>query len=306
MSSLKLGVVGLGSMGMGMARNALAAGIDTRGYDLSIAACETFAEAGGMAVGSVAEAASDVDVLIVMVVNAAQAREVMFGDNGAADGMRPGSVAMMCCTIAPKDARDIGKELLDRGLLVLDAPVSGGKVGADAGTLTVMASGPKEAFDIARPVLDAVSGRLYAVGDEPGLGATYKVVHQLAAGVHLAVAAEVMAFGAHAGCDPEIVADIVSRSAGNSWMFSDRAPRMLDDDFTPRSTVDIFVKDLGLVIETGYATRTPLPLAAAAHQLFLSASSMGHGRIDDSAVVKVYESVTGSPVKRRSLQGNGS
>lgn len=298
MSSLSLGIVGLGSMGLGMAKNALKAGLSVKGFDIFESARQAFATAGGVAVESVAEAARDVDVLLLMVVNAQQAKEVLFGEGGAAAAAAKGAVVMVCCTIAPKDAREIGARISALGLLPLDAPVSGGKVGADAGTLTIMASGPKAAFAKAGPVIEAISGMLYEVGEEPGLGATYKVVHQLAAGVHLATAAELMAFGAKAGCDPKILFDIVSKSTGRSWMFMDRVPHILEDDFTPRSMVDIFVKDLALVIETGTETKTPLPIASAAHQLFLAASAMGHGRIDDSAVVKVYESATGVPVKR--------
>lgn len=299
MSEIKLGFVGLGSMGLCMARNAVAAGINTKGFDIRPSACAAFDAAGGKAVDSIIEAATDVDVFAVMVVNETQLREVLFGEGGAVNGLRSGSVVLLCCTIAPKDAREIASELESRELLVIDTPVSGGVVGADAGTLTLMASGAQAAFDIAAPVLDAISGTVYRVGKDAGLGSTYKVVHQLAAGVHLAAAAEVMAFGAHAGCDTRLLMEIVSKSAGNSWMFSDRVPHMLENDFTTRSSIDIFVKDLGLVVDTGYATKTPLPLAAAALQIFLSASSMGHGGIDDSAVVKVYENITGSPVEKR-------
>ena len=301
MSEVKLGFVGLGSMGLRMARNAIAAGINTKGFDILPAARMAFDSAGGEAVDSIVEAAIDVDVFAVMVVDAIQVREVLFGEDGAIDSLHSGDVVLLCCTISPKDVREIASELEDRDILVIDAPVSGGVVGADAGTLTLMASGAQAAFDIAAPVLDAIAGNVYRVGEDAGLGSTYKVVHQLAAGVHLAAAAEVMAFGAHAGCDPSLLMEIVSGSAGSSWMFADRVPHMLEDDFTTRSSVDIFVKDLGLVVDTGYAKKIPLPLAATALQLFLSASSMGHGGIDDSAVVKVYESITGSPVgKRRS------
>lgn len=303
MNNVRLGFIGLGSMGLCMARNAVAAGIETRGFDIDPAALKAFGDAGGTPVGSVGEAAADVDVFAVMVVDANQLREVLFGEDGAVNSLRRGTVVLMCCTIAPKDAREVATELEARGLLVIDSPVSGGKAGAEAGTLTLMAAGPEKAFEIAAPVLDAVSGTVYRLGATPGLGATYKVVHQLAAGVHLAVAAEVMAFGAQAGCDPQTLMEVITQSAGSSWMFKDRVPHMLDDDYTPRSKIDIFVKDLGLVVDTGYVTKTPLPLASAALQLFLSASSLGHGHIDDAAVVKVYESVTGSPVKRRSDQG---
>lgn len=298
MGNTSIGFIGLGSMGLGMAKNAMKAGLTVKGFDVYEGARLAFEDAGGAAATSVQEAARDVDVLLLMVVNAQQARDALFGQHGAASAMAQGGVVMVCCTIAPRDAREIGERLATLGLLPLDAPVSGGKVGAEAGTLTIMASGPKAAFDKARPLIKAISGTLYEVGTSPGLGATYKVVHQLAAGVHLAAAAEVMALGAKAGCDSDTLFDIVSKSTGRSWMFMDRVPHMLDDDYAPRSMVDIFVKDLGLVIETGSDTKTPLPLAAAAHQLFLAASSMGHGQIDDSAVVKVYESATGAPVKR--------
>ena len=297
MSNPSVGVIGLGSMGFGMARNIMGAGLTVKGYDVFKDACDAFRDAGGEVAGSVAEVTEGVDVLLLMVVDAAQIKEALL-NAGAAAVATPGTVCMICSTIAPSDVRDISRQLAELDLLVLDAPVSGGKVGAEAGNLTVMASGPPEAFEKSRPVLDAISGNLYEVGDEPGLGATYKVVHQLAAGTHLAAAAEVMAFGARAGCDTSVLFDILSQSAGSSWMMKDRVPHMLDDDFQPRSAVDIFVKDLGLVLEVGEESKMSLPLAAAAHELFRSASEMGHGRIDDAAVVKVYETLTGSPVKR--------
>ena len=295
MSKSSVGVIGLGSMGLSMARNALAAGLAVKGYDVAEGARDALRKAGGTPVDSAAEAAGGVDAILVMVVNAAQAKEALF-DSGAAAAAAPGTVCVVSSTVAPADARDIGGRLAGEGLLALDAPVSGGAVGAEEGTLTVMASGAPEAFRKARPLLEAVSGTVYELGDEPGMGSTYKVVHQLAAGVHLAVAAEVMALGANAGCDAATLFDILSKSAGRSWMMTDRVPHMLDEDYAPRSTVEIFVKDLGLVLDTGSETNTPLPLASAAHGLFMEAVSMGHGRMDDAAVVKVYESKTGSPV----------
>ncbi|WP_217591567.1 NAD-binding protein [Octadecabacter arcticus] len=128
------------------------------------------------------------------------------------------------------------------------------------------------------------------------MGATYKVVHQLAAGVHLVAAAELMALGSKAGCDPQKLFDIVSQSAGQSWMFNDRVPHILDDDYAPRSTVEIFVRDVGLVLQTGRENNMPLPLSAAAFQMLVGACGMGHGKLDDSAVVKAYEAMTGSNV----------
>ena len=299
MGAPSVAVVGLGSMGSGMADNIRAAGIDVVAHDISEPARERFRAAGGAVAPSAAEAARAADVLVLMVVDAAQAAAVLFGADGVVSTLPRASVVMLCCTIAPGDVVAICDRLAVTGHMWLDAPVSGGRTGAESGNLTIMASGSPDAFARAEPVLDAVATKVYRLGDRPGLGATYKVVHQLAAGVHLAAAAEVMAFGAKAGCDPHTLFEIVSRSSGQSWMLTDRVPHMLDDDFRPRSTVDIFVKDLGLVIDTARDVRMPLPLGASAHQQFLAASAAGFGAIDDAGVVKVYELMAGAPLAQR-------
>lgn len=293
-----VGVIGLGAMGFGMALNAMKAGLRVKAYDISEEICTAFEKDGGTLAADAAAAAADVDILLVMVVNAAQVEDVLFGAGKAAEAAKPGTVVVVCSTVAPADIRRIAGRLETAGLLCLDAPVSGGKVGADDGALTIMASGPERAFETVKPLFDAIAKRVYSVGDAAGLGATYKVVHQLAAGVNLAVSAEVMAFGAHAGCDTKVLYDILTGSAGQSWMLVDRGPRMLDPNPPAESVVDIFVKDLGLVLDAGYTARMPLPLAAAAHQLFLGASAMGLGKLDDSEVIKVYEKMTGSAVAR--------
>ncbi|MFW2543171.1 L-threonate dehydrogenase [Primorskyibacter sp. 2E107] len=289
-------LIGLGAMGLGMARNILKAGVDLRGSDLSPQARARFTEAGGRAFDSAAEAAAGCDLLILMVVNAAQARAALF-DSGVVQALGAGSTVMLCSTVAPDDVRALAADLEKAGHRLLDAPVSGGQVGAEAGTLTLMTSGAEAAYDRAEPVLNAIAGTVHRLGDAPGLGATYKVVHQLAAGVHLVAAAEVMALGARAGCDPEKLFEIVSTSAGQSWMFEDRVPRILAGETTPTSSVDIFVKDLGLVLQTGRDCATPLPLSAAAHQMMLAASAMGFGKLDDSCVIRAYEALTGYATK---------
>ena len=285
-------LIGLGAMGRGFARNILAAGIPLRGTDLAEGAREAFQALGGEVFDSAAEAATDCDLLLLMVVNAEQARVVLF-DAGAADALAPNATVMISSTIAPSEMRALARELEARGHMLLDAPVSGGQVGAEAGTVTVMASGPDAAFRRAEPVLDAISGTVHRLGAEPGLGSTYKVVHQLAAGVHLVAAAELLSLGTRAGCDPTKLLEIVSASAGQSWMMDDRGPRMLQADPSIASTVDIFVKDLGLVLATGRDSRTALPLSAAAHQMMLAASALGHGSRDDSAVIRAYEALNG-------------
>ncbi|MCC0027181.1 MAG: NAD(P)-binding domain-containing protein [Zhengella sp.] len=293
----KTAIIGLGAMGLGMAGNILQAGIALTGYDIAPAARERFAALGGDPSETAAGAASGAGLLLVMVVNADQARTVLF-DSGAAHALAPSATVVLSSTIAPSDARDIAARLNALGHHMLDAPVSGGQVGARAGTLTVMASGPDEAFARAGSLLAAVANTVHRLGGEAGIGSTYKVVHQLAAGVHLVAAAEYMALGARAGCDPRKLHEIVSSSAGQSWMADDRVPRMMEDEPSVTSTVDIFVKDLGLVMQAGRDVSAPLPLAAAAHQMLLAASGLGHGKQDDSAVVKAYEALTGKPVSK--------
>ena len=293
----KTAIIGLGAMGLGMAGNILQAGIALTGYDIAPAARERFAALGGDPSETAAGAASGAGLLLVMVVNADQARTVLF-DSGAAHALAPSATVVLSSTIAPSDARDIAARLNALCHHMLDAPVSGGQVGARAGTLTVMASGPDEAFARAGSLLAAVANTVHRLGGEAGIGSTYKVVHQLAAGVHLVAAAEYMALGARAGCDPRKLHEIVSSSAGQSWMADDRVPRMMEDEPSVTSTVDIFVKDLGLVMQAGRDVSAPLPLAAAAHQMLLAASGLGHGKQDDSAVVKAYEALTGKPVSK--------
>jgi len=307
MAATATAIIGLGAMGLGMANNMLRCGIALAGYDIRADARDEFTALGGRAAGSAFEAAVDAGLVIVMVVDAAQARAVLFGDGdgdgandnrGAASAMRKGGTVMLCSTIAPADARDIAAEAASAGALFLDAPVSGGHAGAVAGSLTVMASGPAAAFTAAEPALTAIADSVHRLGDEPGVGSTYKTVHQLAAGAHLVVAAELLAFGARAGCDPQKLFDIVSTSAGQSWMLNDRAPRMLSGDTRPKSTVDIFVKDLNLALDAARDLSMPLPLASAAHQVLLAASGMGCGALDDSSVVQVYERLSGATVRR--------
>lgn len=293
-----IGVIGLGAMGAGMAGCLLQAGFAVRGYDVRAEAGQALAAAGGTAVASPEDAGRDLGLLLVMVVNAAQAESVLFGLAGAVPVLAPGAVIILSSTVPAAAVRALAERVKAAGHQLLDAPVSGGVVGAESGGLTIMASGAPEAFAKAEAALDAVAGKVYRLGDEPGIGSTVKAVNQLLAGVHIAAAAEAMAFGARAGADPRALFEVISHSAGNSWMFGNRVPHMLDGDYTPRSAVDIFVKDLGLVLDAGRDLRFPLPLAAAAHQLFLMAAASGLGREDDAAVVKVYERLAGISVER--------
>ena len=195
---------------------------------------------------------------------------------------------MVSSTMSAEDAKVIAAKLAQYDLMMLDAPVSGGGVKANAGEMTVMASGDTKAFEALKPVLDAVAGKVYNIGAEIGLGSSVKIVHQLLAGVHIAVAAEAMAMAKKAGIPLDIMYDVVTNAAGNSWMFENRMAHVLSGDYTPLSAVDIFVKDLGLVTDTAKALHFPIPLASTAYQMFTNASNAGYGRYDDSAVIMTF------------------
>lgn len=284
-------VVGLGSMGMGVARSCIAAGLQTAGVDLDLEKCKALIEAGAVDAGAVCKDAENLDALVLLVVNAKQCKAVLFGENGFANRMKPGAVVMVSSTISAADAKEIASGLEQKGLLVLDAPVSGGAAKANTGDITVMAAGKKEAFDRLKPVLDAVAGKVYNIGEEIGLGATVKIIHQLLAGVHIAAGAEAMALAARANIPLDVMYDVVTHAAGNSWMFENRMKHVVNGDYTAKSAVDIFVKDLRLVSETGLALNFPLPLASTAYTMFANASNAGFGKLDDSAVIKTFSGV---------------
>ena len=288
-----LGVVGLGSMGFGAAVTALRKGVPTLGLDTRAEARDRFAAEGGTATDSLAELGARCDAAVVLVINAAQTEEVVFGPGGLVGTMKPGSVVIASATVDPSLPPVWQRRLAERGLLLIDAPVSGGALKAAAGQMTVMASGAPAAFEAAGALLDAIAGKVYRLGDRPGIGSTVKMVNQHLAGVHIAAACEAMALGMRAGADPRALYDVICNSAGMSWMFQNRVPHILDGDYTPLSAVNIFVKDLGIVLDSARKLSFPLPLAAAAHQLYLATAAAGHGAEDDSAVIKFYAELAG-------------
>jgi L-threonate 2-dehydrogenase len=288
-----LGVIGLGSMGRGAALSALRRGVPTWGFDLNPAACATVAEAGGRIAASVAELAAHCDAVVVLVVNAAQTEQVVFGDGGLAAHLKPGSVVITSATVDPTLPPQWEARLSGQGLHLIDAPVSGGAAKAANGEMTVMASGRPEAFAAAGGLLDAVAGKVYRLADHAGVGSTVKMVNQHLAGVHIAAACEAMALGMRAGADPQQLYEVICNSAGMSWMFQNRVPHILEGDYTPLSAVNIFVKDLGIVLDAARKLAFPLPLASSAHQLYLATAAMGLGGEDDSAVVKYYANLAG-------------
>jgi 3-hydroxyisobutyrate dehydrogenase len=293
MTENKVCVIGLGSMGLGMAQAMLRKGLSVSGADLSSEAVHRFAAAGGHSAATPALAASNARILVTVVVNAAQTEAVLFGEDGAASAMTEGGVIISSATMSPDDARRMAARAEALGLHYLDAPISGGAAKAAAGALTIMASGTAQAFAVARPALDAMAATVYELGDAAGTGAAFKMVNQLLAGVHIAAACEAMTFAAKLGLDLATVYKVITASAGNSWMFENRVPHILDGDYSPRSAVEIFTKDLGIVSDMGRKERFPLSIAATALQMFLMTAASGMAKDDDASVARMIAKVTG-------------
>lgn len=292
-------VIGLGSMGFGMAQSLLRSGLAVTGYDITSANVARFAAEGGGNAASPAEAAKGADVIICVVVNAAQTEAVLFGPDGVSGVAETDAVFISSATMDPAVARRLGEKWEATGRLYLDAPISGGAARAAKGELTIMASGSRAAFAKASPALDALAIKVYELGDAPGIGAAFKMINQLLAGVHIAAAAEAITFAAKQGLDLAKVYEVITASAGNSWMFENRMPHILAGDYRPLSAIDIFVKDLGIIQDMARSERYPAPLAAAALQMYLAAAGLGYGREDDSSVARVYAQLSGAKLPEK-------
>jgi len=285
---------GLGSMGLPMAKNLLARGFMVRGIDVNPKALAAIEATGGSGSRNAGEAAAGADALILMVVNAAQAEAVLF-DGGALEAMAKDGIVCLMATCPPGAVEKVAARVEAAGRRFVDAPVSGGVVGAVKGSLTIMAAADDATYAAIKPVFEAMGERIFHVGRRAGQGATVKAVNQLLCGVHIAVVAEAFALAAKVGVDLAVLLEIMSGSAASSWMLKDRGPRMLRADPEVTSAVDIFVKDLGIVLETGRETKAALPIAAVAHQMFLAASGRGEGAADDSQVIRSYYALNGTP-----------
>jgi L-threonate 2-dehydrogenase len=289
-----IAVIGLGSMGFGMANSLQRAGFEVTGCDVSADLVARFVAVGGKGARTPAEAAKAAGIVICVVLNAAQTETVLFGKDGVVETMAKDAVFVSSATMDPEVARRLAKQLESTGRHYLDAPISGGAQRAAQGELTILASGSQAAFAKARPALDAMAAKLYELGDAAGQGAAFKMINQLLAGVHIAAASEAITFAAKQGLDLQKVYDVITASAGNSWMFENRMPHVIAGDYKPRSAVEIFVKDLGIVQDMARNARFPAPLASTALQMFLMASASGMGRDDDASVARLYARIGGA------------
>ena len=285
------GVIGLGAMGAGMASSLLRAGYSVQVFDMREAAMQKLAELGATPCASASQLAKTSAIVISVVINAQQVEDVLFGSGQVAANMNKGSVFVMCSTVAPAFSVQMEKRLNALGIEYLDAPISGGAAKAASGQMTMMTAGSAAAYAACGDALQAMAAKVYKLGDAAGNGSKVKIINQLLAGVHIAVAAEAMALGLREGVNAAELYEVITNSAGNSWMFENRMAHVLAADYTPLSAVDIFVKDLGLVLDTARTSKFPLPLASTAHQMFMQASTAGFGGEDDSAVIKTFPGI---------------
>lgn len=286
----RIGFVGLGAMGAPMAKALAQAGFDLLVFDVRPENAEPLVGLGATAATSPREAAEGAEALVLMVVNAQQTESVLFGEGGALEGLEPGSAVVVMSTVGPEVVRGLGGRLEERGVRLLDAPVSGGVARSEQGDLLIMAGGPKDLYDELLPVLEAMGSNVVHCGESAGDGQSVKLVNQLLCGVHIAAAGEALAYAAALGLDPRSVRETIRHGAAASFMLEDRGDRMLERAFIPvKSALDIFVKDMGLVREAAREAGFATPLSDAAHKVYEQGSSFELGGEDDSGIIRVFE-----------------
>ncbi len=283
-----VGWIGLGAMGSPMASFVAKAGHVVTAFDIDPQKAAALSGDGVKAAATISDAAADADVLVLMVATAEQVESVLYGEGKAAAALKPGSAVLLMATVGPAAVEDWARRLAVTGVQIVDAPVSGGAARAGQGDLLIMVSGSEAALATVQPLLDVMARNAPVVGTEPGDGQKVKLVNQLLCGVHIAVAAEALAYAEALGLDAGETWEVLRHGAAASFMLDDRGARMIDnpsDDI--RSTIDIFVKDMGLVTEAARANAYPTPLASAAEQLYLASRRAGLGRADDSSVIQI-------------------
>ena len=278
-------VVGLGSMGFGIAQSLIRAGYSVYGQDKNLKQQKRLIEEGGYDKNI---PFNDLQAVIIVVLNEKQTREIIFGQNGISEKLKKNSLIMVCTTVAPDFAKEMASSCNDKGLLYLDAPISGGSKKSAEGKLSYMISGSPKAFEVAKPILDCTSETVFEFGVHVGSGSAMKAVNQMLAGVHIAAMAEAITFGITQGIDPKRFLEVISKCAGTSWMLENRTPHIIDNDYSPKSSINIWPKDLGIVLDIAKNSNFSAPLTAAALQQFISAAGSGLGQEDDSAVAKIY------------------
>lgn len=290
MTNPTVAVIGLGAMGLPMAKH-LAKDLGVRGYDIAPERIAMAQAAGVAGCGSAADAVAGADAVLLVVRDRTQLDTVLFGEVGIASHMTPGSTVILGSTIGTDGIAQVAAALSEHGIDLVDAPLSGGPQRAGEGDLLIIVGATPAALAKVQPILDRLASTISVVGDRPGDGQALKTVNQLLCGVHIAAAAEALALADALGLDRAKTLDALSAGAAASFMLGHRGPRMLraydDDEVDVLSSVDIFVKDMGIVTKAAQDAKLPTPIAAAAEQLYLTGGAQGLGSLDDSQVIRV-------------------
>jgi putative dehydrogenase len=284
----KVGVIGAGNIGFGMCLNLLRAGFETVVCDVRPEPLDALRGRGAVIAPHPGAVGRACEIVFSVVLDYAQNLNIMKGPDGLLGNMAPGGCIFVCSTISPAQVRALADLAAGHDLRLLDCPVSGGQEGAMAGTLSLIVGGDPGSVEEHRTVLEAISAKIYHMGDV-GKGEAAKLVNNLLVAVHGAATAEALLLAAKSGIDLRRMYDVICTSAGRSWMFEHRAMRMIERDFTPRGVLSILDKDTGMVLETAESQGLVLPLATIARQLFRAGVNQGLANEDDAAVVKVLE-----------------
>ena len=282
-------VIGVGNMGGAMAANLLARGWPVHVCDVVPRRIRDLESLGALGHENAAQAAINSVAIIVCVVDAAECEQVLFGPGGAAAAMQPGQLVLLCPTIAPEDTESLAQRLAERGLAVLDAPMSGGPARARDGSMSLMVAGTEDVYRRFEPLLTDLSSRVFRISERVGDGARTKLVNNLLAGINLVGAAEVLAMARAMGLDAERTLDVIEQSSGQSWIGADRMRRAIAGDYAPRAHMTLLEKDTRLAVQAAAAAGFDGPLGEAAAAVFARASAAGLAELDDAAVLQWLE-----------------
>ncbi len=293
----KIGFIGLGIMGMPMARNLIKAGFEVVVYNRTTSKAEQMASEGAKKADSPKELAKETPVVITIVSDTPDVESVILGENGVIEGIKPDSVVIDMSTISPQATQKIAACLKEKGAHMLDAPVSGGDQGAISGALSIMVGGEAQIFSRCQPIFEAMGKNIIHVGSN-GMGQTVKLMNQILVAGTLNAVVEALIFAQQSGVDLEKAIDAVKGGAAGSWQLSNLAPRIIKRDFRPGFMVDLIQKDLRLVMSATEAVKTPLPVTSFIHQMYYSIQSAGDGKSGTRAFVKAMDRVTGVEVEK--------
>ena len=295
----KLGFIGLGNMGKPMAKNLLKEGFELTVYDVFEAPVNELVDLGATRANSAKEAAESSDIVILMLPNSPHVENAVLGNDGVLEGAKQNSLIIDMSSIAPATSIKVADEAGKKGIRMIDAPVTGGVIGAVNGALSIMVGGSDEDVEEAMVVLNVLGKKITHVG-AIGMGQTAKICNQIVVGISLCAVSEAMVLGTKAGIDPEKLQQILNSGSAHCWALETRIPNVIDGDFEPGFMINLQHKDLGLALEAGKDLHVPIPLAGLAYQEYEAARAQGLGTKDHSAVIQVLEKITEQKVRKSS------